>query len=118
MVTAEDFCSVALPITAHAKIRLTNDFQRVFVTFFGVSPGLCVHVWDGIEFKLPQGGKFHWFWGFLFLEEYGIKDTTLYHGAFFEDNAEDLQELGEDHCAGNSKPDLSKFMMKNSRDKE
>ena len=53
---------------------------------------------DEIEFKLPWYCKmFHLFCGLLLLKVCGTEDTMV---SFFEDDAEDAQDVGEDYCGG------------------
>ena len=78
MVPALEFAQCPLPILGRRKVRGTKDFMHCFVAFFGISPSLCVHVWDEIAESLPDGAYcFHLLWGLLFLKVYGVEDTMV-----------------------------------------
>ena len=45
---------------------------------FGMSPNLCVHVWDEVEDALPSGTMIsHVLWALLLLKVYGTEDTRV-----------------------------------------
>ena len=78
MVTSCDFQLSALPIMGRAKVSDSGNFGRTFDACFGVSPSLCVDVWDEIEDVLPSRGTIsHLLWVLLFLKVYGKEDTMV-----------------------------------------
>ena len=47
MITSHDFQLLALPIMGRAKVSESGDFRRrAFNVCFGMSPNLCLHVWE------------------------------------------------------------------------
>ena len=76
MVTSHDFQLLALPIMGRAEVSDSGDFGIAFGACFGMSPNLCVHVWDEIEDALPSAVMIsHLLWALLFLKVYGTEDT-------------------------------------------
>ena len=59
-----------------AEVSNSSEFWRAFSACFGLSPNLCVHVWDEIEDALPSAMMIsHLLWVLLFLKVYGMEDT-------------------------------------------
>lgn len=76
MVTAGDVCKAALRIVGRTKVSNTADFDRVFVSCFGMCAFLCVQVWEEISQKLPKNAEIvHLLWGLAHLKVYGTEDT-------------------------------------------
>ena len=76
MVSSHDFQISALPIMGRAEVSDSGDFRRAFAVWFGMSPNLCVHVWDEIEDMLPSAVMISYLlWAFLFLKVYRMVDA-------------------------------------------
>ena len=57
-----------------AEVSDSGNFRRAFVVCFGMSPNLCVHVWDEVEDALPSGTMIsHVLWALLLLKEQRIQ---------------------------------------------
>ena len=54
MVTSCDFQLSALAMMGRAEVSDSGNFRRVLGACFGMSPNLCIHVWDKTEDALPS----------------------------------------------------------------
>ena len=78
LVTQRTFINLALPMLGRARHSHSLDFSRAFRSYFGMSPLLCVHVWDELDSSLPKGASpRHLLWSLAFLKIYATEDVMV-----------------------------------------
>lgn len=60
------------------KNKMKADMKsKKYKLFFGVTPEICVIIWQLLEDKIPEGScPKHLLWTFLFLKQYSVENSN------------------------------------------
>lgn len=75
-ITSGTFLSIGSRYTKTKPKENENTRQRRFKSFFGVTPHVCLLVWNKIQLDAPSGAEpKHLLWCLNFLKEYPVEHT-------------------------------------------